>query len=189
MGTRGCWGFYRQGRSANKLTYNHMDSYPEFLGENVVNFIKDTPVSLLNQIFDKIILVDNETRPSDKEIMECSKYSNTDVSTGSLHDWYCLLREAQGEPNLYKEDLRYMIDNGEFIKDSLFCEWAYVINLDTNELEIYQGFRKKPNTRDNRYRIIKPSNGYYACEMIISFPLSEIPDNWLEMVLEVSKKN
>lgn len=31
-----------------------------------------------------------------------------------------------------------MIDNVSFLQDSLFCEWGYVINLDTNVLEIYR---------------------------------------------------
>ena len=59
-------------------------------------------------------------------------------------DWYCLLRHAQGDLNVYKNGLRYMIDNHDFIKDSLFCEYAYIINLDTKRLEFYVGFQKTP---------------------------------------------
>ena len=30
------------------------------------------------------------------------------------------------------------MENGnDFITDSLFCEWAYIINLDTNKFEIF----------------------------------------------------
>lgn len=31
-------------------------------------------------------------------------------------------------------------DASEFIKEGLHCEWAYILNLDTQKLEIYSGF-------------------------------------------------
>lgn len=40
MGTRGAYGFYKDGQ--NKLTYNHFDSYPEGLGNTVVDFCRAT---------------------------------------------------------------------------------------------------------------------------------------------------
>lgn len=33
MGTRGMYGFYRNG--VTKATYNHFDSYPEWLGKKL----------------------------------------------------------------------------------------------------------------------------------------------------------
>ncbi|HBD94633.1 MAG: hypothetical protein A2355_02580 [Spirochaetes bacterium RIFOXYB1_FULL_32_8] len=183
MSTRGAWGFFRNGESATKITYNHMDSYPEFLGQNVVDFIRNSSIDELNTIFDKIILVDNSEKPTEEQIDECKSFANTDVSTGSLYDWYCLLRNTQGQPELYKENLRYMLDSGKFLKDSLFCEWAYIINLNTNELEIYRGFRKKPNKKSNRYKILNSENGYYSCEILYTYPLDKIPDNWLDELI------
>lgn len=35
----------------------------------------------------------------------------------------------------------------EFIGDSYACEWAYIINLDTEKLEIYEGSQKKNHNR------------------------------------------
>jgi len=38
-----------------------------------------------------------------------------------------------------------MSQNGiDFIYDSLWCEWAYMINLETQCLEIYRGFNTDP---------------------------------------------
>lgn len=36
-------------------------------------------------------------------------------------------------------------DYKDFLKDSLFCEYAYIINLDSGMLEFYTGFNKDPN--------------------------------------------
>lgn len=171
MGTRGLYGFRKNG--IDKLTYNHWDSYPEGLGKDIVQFCKETSLAEMNEIFDRIILVEKDSKPNTQQIKECIKYFNEDVGTGSIYDWYCLLRETQGNLNVYKEGLRYMIDSADFIKDSLFCEYAYIINLDTNSLEFWKGFQDKPNP-NNRYgteRNADYKGDYYPCMMQSHYPL------------------
>lgn len=185
IGTRGCYGFYRDG--TNKLTYNHFDSYPEYLGYNVVEFIRDTSIEEMNQIFDQIVMVNEDSPATKKQIDECLKWYDSSISTGALDEWYVLLRRAQGDLFAYKKGLRFMIDNSEFMKDSLFCEWAYVINLTTNKLEIYRGFQKKP--QKNRYYTRKQiCKGYYNVKLVIEFPLDNIPDDWVEQLDKECKK-
>lgn len=167
MGTRGCYGFRKNG--IDKLTYNHCDSYPDCLGHDVVQFCNETSIEEMNEIFDRIILVDEDSKPTVEQIEECMEYYNGGVSTRTPEDWYCLLREAQGNLSVYKNGLKYMIDNGDFIKNSLFCEYAYIINLDTNYLEFWVGFQRKPNA-GNRYGT-EEDNGYYPCKMVVAYPL------------------
>ena len=170
MGTRGCYGFRKNGE--DKLTYNHWDSYPDCLGTDVVEFCKATSVAEMNEIFDRIILVEEGGKPTKKQIDECIEFYNEGVSTGKLDDWYCLLRESQGDLNVYKNGLKYIIDSCEFIKDSLFCEYAYIINLDTNCLEFWRGFQDKPD-KNNRYGAETHDNTdkYYPCKMISYYAL------------------
>lgn len=40
-----------------------------------------------------------------------------------------------------------MIDDSEFLNDSLFCEWTYIINLDNEQFEVYRGFNKDPSAK------------------------------------------
>lgn len=175
MGTRGCYGFRKNG--IDKLTYNHFDSYPDCLGYDVVQFCKETSIEEMNKIFDRIILVEEDSKPTVEQIAECMKYYNGDVSTRTPEDWYCLLREAQGDLNVYKNGLKYMIDNHDFIKDSLFCEYAYIINLDTNDLEFWVGFQHEPDT-NNRYGT-EQDDGYYPCKMLACYPLGpEYMEQW-----------
>jgi len=184
MGTRGLIGFYKD--KTTKAMYNHWDSYPNGLGRDVLRAIKGRTTKELNDTFDRIILVvEHKTRPTKEQIEECKEFNNLEVGEDIMEhsyamkrridDWYNLLREAQGRLDYYIDGkLRYMIDSKDFIKDSLFCEWGYIVNLDTNELEVWRGFQKTSNK--NRYSIDKPDDsGYYSCDIMTKFPLSDLP--------------
>lgn len=83
-----------------------------------------------------------------------------------------MLRNAQGDLDAYKNGLKYMIDSCGFIKDSLWCEYAYIINLDTYELEFWVGGQDKPDIY-NRYGVERDGD-YYPCKMVASYPLVTI---------------
>lgn len=74
-----------------------MDSYPDGgLGENILSFLKKTSIERLNEIFDKLILIDTNSKPTQEQIKECEKWTDLRVSNQTVRDWYCLLRNAQG---------------------------------------------------------------------------------------------
>ena len=173
MGTRGAYGFHVNGK--DKVTYNHFDSYPSGLGADVVRFIQETDDAELERIANKIVLVDEGGRPTGRQVVQCSDAGtvNLGVSEQSLEDWYCLLRNAQGDLNVYKGDLPYMIDSASFLSDSLFCEWAYIINLDTEELEVYEGFNKRPDA-PGRYANTETDNGYFGVKLIDVVNLEDV---------------
>lgn len=110
-------------------------------------------------------------------------FCNLGVSRQTAEDWYCLLRELQGARWLvetYKGNLFHILDGSDFPKDSLFCEYAYAINFDTNMLEVYKGFQKRPQ-EGNIFGTAPNKSGYYPCAKVIEFPLMDIPDNWMEL--------
>jgi len=186
MSTRGLYGFYKNG--ITKTTYNHNDSLPEELGNNIVNFLRDTTIPELNAIFDKIILVDGNEKPSVSQYFEHYKY-DTRKNWQPMDDWDAVLREYQGNLQVYKDGLQYMTDDLSFIHNSLFCEYVYIINLDTNVMEVYYGGQRKP-TKDRYYNESYPyidntlslDYVYYNCKMVIEFPLDNIPENWIELL-------
>lgn len=182
MGTRGLYGFRKNG--VDKTTYNHYDSYPNCLGHTIVEFCKTTSIEEMHEIFDGIIMVDEYTTPTQTQVTECIEYYDGNVSVGSPEDWYCLLREAQGNPNVYKHGLKYMIDNSGFIKNSLFCEYAYIVNLDTNCLEFWVGFQKEPDY-DNRYGTETSDNmdKYYPCKMIGEYSFECLKEADVERII------
>lgn len=173
MSTRGAWGFRKD--NIDKIAYNHCDSYPIGLGETIKQFICNHSIEELEKIADRIILVDGKTIPTEEQINECKKFADLSVSNRTEKEWYCLLRNAQGNPEAYVKDVRYMVDNSEFIKDSLFCEYAYIINLDTKKLEVYVGFQKHP--QKNRYfKEPTKKDDYANCKLVKEVPLSEVKE-------------
>ena len=65
---------------------------------------------------------------------------------------------------------------GSFLYDSLFCEYAYIINLDTKKLEFYKGFNKNPNARGryaNKYAF-ENDKRYCGVALVKQIPLSKI---------------
>lgn len=171
MGTRGCYGFYKNG--ITKATYNHFDSYPSVLGENILDFAGNTSLKNMNNIFDKIELVREDDIPTIEQIENCQDFTDLSVSSQNIIDFYCLLRKAQGDLNAYKTNLKYMIDSRDFLGDSLFCEYGYIINLDKNVLEFYKGFNKVP--QNNRYsKFANEKEEYKECKLLAEYPLTEI---------------
>lgn len=174
MGTRGAFGYHKGGLV--KAAYNHFDSYPEQLGQAVLDHARSRTVEQLNEAFERMQPVDTGTPPTPADIERWAKYTDLNVSRQSTSDWYCLMRKAQGDLAAY-EDTGQMPNNADFLKDSLFCEWAYLVNLDNGTLEVYRGFNEKPPTAgifagggDH------PDGKYYPVNLIQSHPLADLPE-------------
>ena len=175
----------------DKFMYNHFDSYPSGLGADIVddiNELLDTPglgLGGIKTLAQKLELVDRDSKPTPEQQKKFIKYFDSGVASRSTNDWYCLLREMQGK---FAETLQagVAIDYTDFIKESLFCEWAYVVNFDTNMFEVYKGFQERPHT-NGRYSSMTvseeaPSKRFYPCALVAEFPLTEIPKDWHKRV-------
>ena len=185
MSTRGAVGFHVHG--IDKITYNHSDSYPSGLGQDVLDFLtkylRKGTVSGLRKKAAKIEIIDDSVRATPEQQIKYREYADTGVSTGDLAEWYVLLRNLQGDLKGYL-DAGVIVDGSDFLKDSLFCEWAYIINLDDETLEVYRGFNKKPNGK-GRYAkgaTLPPpdENGYkyeyYPVTLYKKYNLDNLPE-------------
>ena len=187
MGTKGAFGF--RINNEDKVTYNHFDSYPGGLGDEVVTFIKNNAISVLEAAANNIKLVEAKSTPTSEQIQRYKHYADHDVSTGSFYEWYVLLRNVQGNLQAYVDDLEYMIDKREFLKDSVFCEYAYIINLDTKKLEFYKGFNDKQLYDKGRYASIPrdEKNDYYGVMLMAEFDLLDIQKSSIDCVAEMNQ--
>ena len=195
MGTRGVWGFRKNGY--DKVVYRHYDSYPEGLGYEFVHFLKKNYENH-NRIFDNIVEVDVSQEPSPEQIKYCQQmgWVDTAVSNRSTKDWYCLLHELQ-YPEYWQDaidnDCEIFIENYiDFISDSLFCEYGYIYDLDKGQLEIYIGFQKVPQ-EGNRYGTMA-NDGYYPCKLIGCIDVFELKYHMtekdaVELMLQMVKAN
>lgn len=209
MGTRGLWGFVSEG--VEKLTYNHFDSYPSGLGTELLAFVRDHIGTHGLESFKadarSLELIDEDVKPTEAQKQKARDAGVVDLSVSeqSEDDWYCLLRNAQGDPAKLLQ-VGMMSDGSSFALDSLFCEWAYVIDLDAERFEVYRGFQKAAHTQgrfadrrdpDNAHMdgprepgkcfncgMMKPDwdskfcpQGYYPIRLLASFDLNALPSN------------
>jgi len=180
MGTRGALGVRLDGK--DKVTYQQFDSYYSGVGQDTVDTLKEILADAkkglpwLVKKAQSLKLVTEEKAPTAKQIEKLIKYHNSDVSTGEKTEWYSLLRDTQGKIGEILE-CGFAIDNSDFLKESLWCEYAYIVNLDTNELEVYEGFQKQVGV--GRYAKLERPEGedYHPVTLKATFPLDNLPDN------------
>lgn len=179
MGTRGAVGFRINGE--DKLTYNHGDSHPMGLGIKVFLDVCNATDELLQATAARVKLVDNEHTPATQaDIEACAQWSDFGVGFRRASDWYCILRGAQGGLEAYLEGLPYMLDGTKFIYESLFCEWAYIVDVDTKRLEVYRGFQQELG--GGRYNRAYPECDYRpsgisdhtGCKLLTSYSFDDI---------------
>lgn len=67
----------------------------------------------------------------------------------------------------------------DFAADSLFCEWAYVLDFDTMKFEVYEGFNKTPLTEKDRFFFLEPKaeDGYHPVRLRASWSMEALPQN------------
>lgn len=147
MGTRGTYGFKHNGREY--LFYNHFDSYFTGLGINVINVIKSIDVETMRRAVDNHVKVKSDDKATDEEYRELlmAEIPVLDEKEAKMYaddpkSWYVLLRAIQYEPQYFADGtVRFWPLENDFINNSLFCEWGYIINLDEERLEIYRNGR------------------------------------------------
>lgn len=193
MSTRGAMGFHVNGE--DKIAFNHWDSYPSGLGVDIIKDLRmifaeagwKAGAEWMKAKASKIRMVDDGKPATLIDQKTYRQYADTDVSTKQLSEWYVLLRKLQGK--LFGQlNAGVMIDDHNFLADSLFCEWAYIVNCDENKLEIYRGFQHNPHS-NGRYASLKlhkyPTDSvYYPVALVKEIPFDSLPkdgdNSWVE---------
>lgn len=168
MGTRGTYG-YRKNKQ-DKLMYNNYDSYPEVLGQNMLKYIKMYSTKEINEVCENIKFIEKNDFLN-LSIKMKEKIQSRKIYLSSFHE----------DPTIL------MPEDNDFIKDSLFCEWGYIVNLDTECLEVWIGFQKKAQ-KGNRYGRKKNGDGYYPCALVAEIPFEDLRKDKvqsLEMFLNI----
>ncbi len=163
MSTRGFVGVVVDKKLVVGL-FNHFDSYPGGLGADVIDFARELKGSALRAF--------KKNCKSVIALREGAPYAVEGVSDAEKAlDVLAVL--------LTTEKLKIPQDRN-FPKDSLFCEFAYVLDLDMKTIEFYKGFQDtedhKPQ-KGNRFGCgvtkHKGCSGYYPCALIGKLKFSE----------------
>lgn len=134
--------------------YEQMDGYPEGAGAEILEFLKLYNPNLLRSKLSRVIF---------------TGYCNeADLDSGA--------REILEKIIFGKGKLK-VINSIEFAKDSLFCEWGYLINLDTMEFEVYKGNNEEKLDKSERFYCnnVQISPGYYPIRLVRKYSLNKLP--------------
>ena len=143
--------------------YGQWDGYPSSAGIGILDFLSDVNMDSFKEA------VSNCTEFTDKEIEEGVFFADhPHLSRDNGYKILELITNANG--------LKLCSDT-RFVANSLFCEWAYVIDLDKNKFEVYKGFNKKILPNNARFKNMEhlSENRYYPVKKVIQFELNELP--------------
>ena len=175
--------------------YGQWDGYPSGQGATALDLltkiVKEGELSKFKENVDKLTwFTDEQIEKINADVDWSEKYPYLS------RDWGAQILEAVHYGTLTKEpgfmrskklvntcEILGLVDNSKFAADSLFCEWAYVIDLDKNTFEVYEGFNKEPLANDERFASMPTyDDKYKPVKFVKSFDLNALPE--LQQFLE-----
>lgn len=176
MGTRNMTFVVKDG-DVKVAQYCQWDGYPEGQGATVLDFFASNPDM---ETFVKHM--ENANFPTREQMrawyVEAGDDPDNDTGFISM-DVADKYKEAHPsmDRDMGAEVLQYILETEtpdlyldlDFIKDGLFCEWAYCVDLDNNMLEVYGGYDATPLAEANRF-------GPDAIPLVAKYPLDALPD-------------
>jgi hypothetical protein len=186
MGTRNLTVLVSEGE-IKIAQYGQWDGYPDYMGINILKFLREFDVEIMKKQVKNVIFVDeNKQKEIDlylKEIGSTNGYLNNEQSD-LYNEKYKFLNRSIGSDILemvYDEEYNkpMLLNNSiTFSGDSLFCEWAYVIDLDKNLFEVYEGFNKNElNENDRFFKYTIENEEYHPIKLKKEFPLNVLPSD------------
>jgi len=159
MGTRGLTAVVLDGEY-KVAQYGQWDHYPTGQGVNICRFISETmDLDRFKQAVRECKWISEEVRK--QAWVDCgaepdAKSVPMDVSRRFAHQYPHLSRDAGSKVLEMIQDngARLLQDDLEFAADSLFCEYAYVLDLDNEVLEIYKGFNTTELAENERFAFL-----------------------------------
>lgn len=173
--------------------YGQWDGYPDGQGARVLDFLRNGDVEALK----RNLALTYDATEDEQAAMWASIGVDIIASNGSV-EWGKSKIFAEKYPSLHRDTGAGILEliagsdgeekipltlNIEFAGESLFCEWAYVIDFDIGTFEVYKGFNKEPVPADSRFASIPfDSDGasrigttYYQVTLAESWKLSALP--------------
>lgn len=203
MGTRNLTLVIHEGK-VRMAQYGQWDGYPEGLGKDISKVLQKAKLEKLRKAIDKCVFVDTEkVKQYYRDAgADNSEWVSMDVSdrfraaNPLLHRDYSGGRALSEILKVAKEKAQIeLLNQQEFAADSLFCEWAYVIDLDNETVELYKGFNNSPLTKKDRFFSIQgkgqnhPSGDiYYPVRLMKSYPIKEFTCEAMDELTEEMAK-
>ena len=157
MGTRGILMVKSNGEY-KVAQYSQFDNYPSGQGFETIIFINqpDFDIGLFKE------KVDNLTQWTSEEIGDYA-----DIGSGIFN-------------LIYNDKVKKVISSINFVKNSLFCEWGWCINLDTNCLDCFKGLQTESLEGNQPFHYLQSNMVenpiYYPIKLICSIPFDKLSE-------------
>ena len=170
--------------------YGQWDGYPAGVGLSVANWLSDNYAGakelLRNRAKNIQLIEDSGAHAKEHGVSITSEgwISGDDKGWEEYFQKFPLMtRDTSGaglleaiafgpEESLVSQDWGF-----DFGFDSLFCEWAYVIDLSRDVLEVYQGFQNERHTQ-GRWAALNPdhieNDTYYPVKLVAEIPIEGV---------------
>jgi len=171
MGTRANVGF--RYKEKDFLFYHHNDGGPSWLGMAVLTVCRAYEPSFMRSRVDKIKLINESRKPTENQIRHWATAHEWDGEKLKAMLTRQALAIAKERPTWndiandtvtlehFLDGLNLWPDYADFIYCSS-CEWAYIINLDTDKLEVYTSHYNKDGSKSSRSPKAKITGRYAA---------------------------
>lgn len=159
MGTRHLICVYDTAGELRVAQYGQWDGYPEGQGSTILNYLENT----------------NGEAPDFSEVSFASQERIAEIEAADIfppefdRDLGALIFELIGTRPLE------LINSFNFGADSLFCEFAYVVDYQKREFEIHRGFNTKFPNPEGRFSQLPVEGDYYPVRLIGKYSFDALP--------------
>jgi hypothetical protein len=152
--------------------YGCCDGYPSGQGSTVLNFLAnwDRP-TFEAKLRAASFMTEAEVEAMDEMPEDFQRWPQLDSGTGAE-----ILAIVQNAPPGMK-----LVNRIDFVRDSLYCEWGYVLDLDANTLEVFEGFNTFPLPEGERFAYMEPYDcdgpreTFYPIRKVAGYALASLP--------------
>lgn len=175
--------------------YCQWDGYPTGEGHTILEFFKTVDLDTFKrQVREKAFYgTSDEIDAAYAKFISNNGWMNTEQAEAFKKSEYGYLSRDTGAKVLEviynASDSVMLCDSIDFAKDSLFCEYAYVIDLNRDVLEIYAGFNTEPLEPSSRFYTDEPKDGeYYPVRLFKEYSLHDLPDDFHDLEAEMRNR-
>ena len=165
-----------------KATYVHRHAQLEGIGKRVVRLCKEKSLEELNDLYEALILVDEDTPMTQEQKEEYRKYIPEQLYSEQL-DWTTALKYTKDATAPLRNGFPFVVDYAGFLP-SWRNRFRYTIDLDEKILRIAKGGLEVISQQSDEFFKDADYCDKIAPCVLAEFPLEAIPTNWIEICKE-----
>ncbi len=168
-----------------KCAYVHRNADLDKMGGKVIKLIKELGIKGLNDLYDKLIEVDEDAPMTMEQKLAYKAYVPEQLWSENM-TWTDALKYTKNAIQPLKDGFPYTVDYAGFLP-SWRNRYVYCINLDDNTFLISRkGLEQIAQESDEFYKGV-PYPEKMTATVLCKYPLDAIPENWMEEIQEFWK--